>query len=211
MGTVDYWRDPDLVLGETCSYPYRHHLKDQVHVVGTFDYGLPDCPPGYYRSVVIGRTDDARSSLADHDGALWAINERGSQSGYGALRAFTTTGQERDQNVETVTGSHRGSADAVAAGTVDLCALDIQTWRLKQRYDVITKRLKVIAMTEPTPGLPCICAARLDPEPIRLALWDAVAALSQPAKDLLMLRGVVRINTADYLALDEGLGGCGSG
>ena len=48
------WQSPDLVLAQTCGLPFRARLHGQVQLVGTPDFGLPGCAPGYYNSVIIG-------------------------------------------------------------------------------------------------------------------------------------------------------------
>ena len=50
-----HWLDPDLTLSQSCSLPVRDRLRDRVTLVGTADYGLPDCPPGHYNSVFVVR------------------------------------------------------------------------------------------------------------------------------------------------------------
>ena len=54
------WTSPDLVLSQTCGYPYRSRLHGQVLLVGTPDYGVDGCAPGHYRSVFVARADDPR-------------------------------------------------------------------------------------------------------------------------------------------------------
>ncbi len=59
------WKHPDLVLSQTCGMPYRTWLHDSVELVGTPDYGLMGCPPGYYRSALVARRDDPREEIAE--------------------------------------------------------------------------------------------------------------------------------------------------
>ena len=73
----DHWQDPDLVLSQTCGLPYRSVLHPNVTLIGTPDYGLAGCPPGYYHSVFIARDPDA--TLADLAGHRFAYNEALSQ------------------------------------------------------------------------------------------------------------------------------------
>ena len=99
------------------------------------------------------------------------------------------------------TGAHRLSAAAVAEGRADIAALDAVTFALMQDLVPETRRLKVVGMTDPTPGLPLITARGHDPAPLFDAICEAIAAL--PAKDraALRLRGLVRIAEASYLAV----------
>ncbi len=45
------WMSQHLVLSQTCGLPYRRDLHGRVKLIGTPDYGVRGCPPGYYRSV----------------------------------------------------------------------------------------------------------------------------------------------------------------
>jgi hypothetical protein len=52
------WEAPDLVLSQTCGMPYRLRLHGSVSLIGTPDFGIEGCDPGYYRSaVVVGPRD----------------------------------------------------------------------------------------------------------------------------------------------------------
>ena len=51
----DLWTSPKLFLAQTCSSPYRESLHKIAIYVGTADYALPNCPPGYYNSLIISR------------------------------------------------------------------------------------------------------------------------------------------------------------
>ena len=48
----DLWTSPELLLAQTCSSPYRESLFKNTTYVGTPDYKLPNCPPGYYNSII---------------------------------------------------------------------------------------------------------------------------------------------------------------
>jgi len=54
------WRHPELVLSQTCGMPYRIWLHGHVELVGTPNFGIDNCPAGYYRSALVVRADDAR-------------------------------------------------------------------------------------------------------------------------------------------------------
>ena len=194
------WEAPDLVLAQTCGVPYRARLHGRVELVGTPDYGLPDCPPGYYCSVFVARRDDPRTGLAAFDGAAFAYNEALSQSGWAAPATHAGSMGLRLRPV-LQTGAHRASAQAVAEGRADLAALDAVTWRHLQRLDPVAGALREVARTAPTPGLPLISAAGSDVDALRGALNAAVAALPDPARAVLGLRGIVQLSPAAYLAV----------
>lgn len=195
------WTAPDLCLSQTCGYPFRARLHDQVTLIGSPDYALPDCPPGHYYSVYVARADDTRSALADFDGADFAYNEPMSQSGWAAPQNHAAAlGLHLRPALET--GGHRLSALAVAEGRADLAALDAVTWALLQRHDAVAQSLKAIGRTDPaTPALPFIAAKGVDAERYFDALQSAIAALTQADRDTLLLRGVVRIAAQAYLSV----------
>ncbi|MDM7932081.1 PhnD/SsuA/transferrin family substrate-binding protein [Tabrizicola sp.] len=194
------WEAPDLVLSQTCGYPFRARLQGYVAYVGTPDFGVDGCPPGYYRSVFVVRSDDPRATFADFDGAAFAYNEPLSQSGWAAPQIHAA---KRGLTLPPVvqTGGHRLSAHAVADGKADIAALDAVTWELMHGVDPVTERLRVIDVTDPTPGLPYIAARGAPADLIHDALADAIAALAPVDRATLRLKGIVRIAEAAYLAV----------
>lgn len=194
------WESPDLLLSQTCGYPFRARLHDRVTYVATPDYGVEGCPPGHYRSVFIARADDPRERVEDFDNARFAYNEALSQSGWAAPQTHAAKlGIRLPPAVQT--GAHRLSAQAVAEGRADIAALDAVTHALMQDGGVLAQNLRVVGWTDPTPGLPYITAKGQDPAPIFDALAEAIAALSPQDRTFLRLKGLVRIPLADYLAV----------
>lgn len=194
------WTAPDLVLAQTCGFPYRARLHGQVTLIGTPDYGLPDCPPGHYCSVFVARRDDPRAGLAAFDGVALAYNEALSQSGWAAPQTHAAgLGLRFPAGLQT--GGHRLSVAAVAAGRADLAAIDALTWELLRARGGEAARLREVARTAPTPGLPLIAATGADAGATFAAASDAIAALSPGDRAVLHLRGLVRIAAADYLAV----------
>jgi len=188
------WQSPDLLLAQTCGLPFRARLAGRVRLVGTPDYGLPGCPPGHYRSVIVARGPDlpARPRLA--------YNEALSQSGWAAALDWAA-GAGLRLGARVPTGAHAASLAAVARGAADLAALDAVTWRLLVRHDPAAAGVQVLARTRPTPGLPLITAAERDLAPLRAAVASAIAALSPPDRRATGLVGLVRIDADAYLAL----------
>lgn len=194
------WQAPDLVLSQTCGYPFRARLHGRVSYIGTPDYGVDGCPPGHYCSVFVVRADDPRNRLEDFDGAPFAYNEDLSQSGWAAPQTHAA-GLGLRLPPALKTGGHRLSATAVAEGRADIAALDAVTWALLQGVDPVTTRLRVLGMTDPTPGLPMIAALGADADATFAALDDAIAALAPADRATLRLRGLVRLSEAAYLAV----------
>ncbi len=192
-----FWQRPDLVLSQTCGYPYRRFLKGRVTLIGTPDYGVPGCPPGYYRSVlVVGRTSALAAGRA-LDGAALAYNADDSQSGYHA--ALANAARHRIAVLPRLqTGAHRASAQAVAAGHAEVAAIDAVTWTLILRYDAFAAELRVIDHTDPVPGLPLIAAAGADRAATARAVSAAIAALPSPTRAALCLRRLVPLTDDAY-------------
>ncbi len=192
------WQSPDLLLGQTCGLPYRARLHAAVKLVGTPDYGLEGCPPGYYRSVFIARS--AQTDLAALAGQRFAYNEPLSQSGW-AAPALHMAGLGLTFGPLLETGAHRASALAVLEGRADFAALDALTWALIQTHDAFAADLHVIAKTRPTPGLPLITAPQNDPSALRDAITAAIGALEPQTRRQLHLTGLVNIPSEAYLAM----------
>ncbi|MGK7653467.1 phosphate/phosphite/phosphonate ABC transporter substrate-binding protein [Roseovarius sp. B08] len=196
----DDWQSPDLLLSQTCGYPYRARLHGRVALVGTPDYSLDGCGPGEYRSVFVARAKDARTDPMEFAAARFAYNEPMSQSGWAAPAAWAEAhGFEFTDTLRT--GSHQASARAVAEGGADLAALDAQTWRLMQRFEAFTTELRVIAATDPSPALPFITAPANDADTVFRAVETAIAALPSETRNALGLRGIVRLPPEAYLAI----------
>jgi ABC-type phosphate/phosphonate transport system substrate-binding protein len=193
------WESADLILSQTCGFPYRARLHGRVELVGTPDFGNDGCAPGYYRSILIARADDPRSSFAEFAGAALAYNDGLSQSGWAApINHAAATGIRLRPGVET--GSHRASAHAVAEGRAELAAIDALTWSLLCEFEDMS-RVKIIGATDPTPALPYITAKGRDAEAIRAAVAEAIAALTPADRARLRLRGIVQIPASAYLAV----------
>jgi ABC-type phosphate/phosphonate transport system substrate-binding protein len=194
------WTAPDLVLSQTCGYPYRARLHDKVTYIGTPDYGVEGCPPGYYRSVFVARKDDPRNTLPEFHGAPFAFNEDLSQSGWaGPQNHARAIGVHLPPKVPS--GAHRLSARAVAEGRADIACIDMVTLSLMQEHDPVVADLKLLDMTVPTPGLPMIAASGTDADQMFDIVAAAIASLSEQDRATLRLRGITRISTQTYLSV----------
>ncbi len=199
------WRDPRLLLGQTCGLPYVRGLRRRVHLVSTPCYAVAGCDGPLYRSLVVARAADRVAALEEMRGRCAAYNAIHSQSGYSALRALIAP-MARDGTFfgATVrTGSHRASLKAVAEGRADLCSVDAVCWALAQRHEPETvARLSVVAETPPTPGLPLICArsnGRRSLSRIRGAVAEALEhGLSGPIRDALFISGTASLPPEAY-------------
>lgn len=200
MDFAEIWAAPGLVMAQTCGMPYRTKLHGHVTLIGTPDYGLPDCAPGYYRSTYVVHADSPATQIADFAGKTLAYNDDGSQSGWAAPRNHATAlGLEYGATLRS--GGHVASALAVAEGRADIAAIDGLTWALIQHYDSFAPQLRALTTTPQTPSLPYITALGTDPKPLFKAISAAITDLPQATRDILHLKGLVAIDAADYLAV----------
>ena len=173
----DAWTAPDLVLSQTCGFPYRARLHGKVTLIGTPDYGVAGCPAGHYCSVYVSRASDARSDLTEFDGAALAFNEDLSQSGWAAPQNHARSiGLSLPPRLRT--GGHLNSARAVAEGRADIAALDAVTWDMIAQWESWSEGLKVVGQTPATPGLPYIAALGSDAGLMFDIVAAAIAALA---------------------------------
>ena len=195
------WRDPELILGQTCGLPFRADLKGDVQMVGAIDYGLPDCPPGYYCSALTVAVDDPRSDVAEFAGAPFAYNSRNSQSGYTCLmKAFDEAGMEPGAPVKT--GAHAASIRAIAEGRAEIAAIDGISHRLAVAYMPEVTKTRVIGMTPPTPGQALITAPGNPAAEIREAMCEVLSDLPEDIAGPLGIIGFADLHAEDYLAAD---------
>ncbi|MEP2717300.1 PhnD/SsuA/transferrin family substrate-binding protein [Pseudophaeobacter sp.] len=194
------WQSPNLMLAQTCGCPFRTRLYGEVELIGTPDYGLPDCAPGFYRSVFVVKKSEAQPRLEQFDRASFAYNDALSQSGWAApLIHMQDLGILPGELIET--GGHQASAQAVAEGHADFAALDMLSWALILEHDDFASDLTVIERTVATPGLPFITSLKQDPAQLFIAVKSAIEALDTESREALHLKGFLHIPTSDYLAV----------
>lgn len=197
------WSATDLFLSQTCGLPYRTTLHDHVTLLGTADFGVSE-KPGFYNSILVANRTDPRRTLPDFAGALLAVNDPVSQSGWAAPQAhMEALGLPLFDRV-LLTGAHRASALAVAEGRAEVAAIDAITWRQIVQWDAFAEGLKVIDETGPTPGLPYIAASGTNAPETAAAMHQAIAELS--AEDRARLGGIkdlIAIHPNAYLTLPD--------
>ncbi len=89
----------------------------------------------------------------------------------------------------------------MAEGRADIAAIDAVTWRGIARWDAAAAQLRVLARTDPTPGLALAAPRGADAGPLRAAVAEAVDGLSADDRNTLGLHGIVAIPAQDYLAV----------
>ncbi|GGB04234.1 phosphate/phosphite/phosphonate ABC transporter substrate-binding protein [Allosediminivita pacifica] len=198
IGLWEAWLAPDLLLSQTCNLPYRLRLHGHVQLVGSPDYELPGCPPGYYNSVLVARADDDRAlpQLAKRS----VINQPHSQSGFGALW-YHLADHGITPTIVGESGGHVRSAPMVAEGAGDLACIDALSWRLIKRHDPVAAQLREIDRTAPTPATPYITGAGTDLDALRESLSGAIAGLAPEHREALSLQDLAVLDEAAYLNL----------
>ncbi len=205
----ELWVNPGLLVGETCGFQVVDELRGRVEVLGSLDRGVEGCEPGDYRSVLVCRDDDPAEGLEDFRGRTVAINDHRSQSGHWALVAEIAplAVDGRFFGGEVTTGSHRGSMRAVADGRADMAAIDEMSWRLGLDHEPAVDRLRIVAWTRPTPGVPLVTSWTNAGLRDRLngAITAAVADLDVAVREPLHLYGYRPRPTSDYEVIAERL------
>lgn len=199
------WRDPGLILGQTCGYPYVTELRDAVALIATAEYAFPGCEGANHRSFLVARARDPRRDLASFRGARAALNAWDSNTGMNLFRA-TIAPVARGApffGAIVVTGSHQASVAAVAEDRADLASIDCVSFALLQRgRPEFTERVMVIAESPLSPCLPFIASARLPSSTIDAVRRALLAALADPdlfeARAALGLTGARPTTAADY-------------
>ncbi|MGR3485655.1 MAG: PhnD/SsuA/transferrin family substrate-binding protein [Paracoccaceae bacterium] len=189
----DGWARADLVLGQICNLPYRAlGLRGRLREIGSCDYGLEGCAPGWYRSHLISREAGA-DPVAAVQGRL-AVNDPLSWSGWGTAHAWATARGVSPGPV-VVSGAHAESAAMVRRGAADAAFVDAVTWRLLVAEGA-TEGLHVLAHSMAAPGQTLVTALP-DPQPLRDAFARALSDGPGPAG----LRGVVPLPDAAFTVL----------
>jgi ABC-type phosphate/phosphonate transport system substrate-binding protein len=194
------WANPALGFAQTCGLPYVRALRGKVTLIGTPDYGIIPEKPGWYNSAIIVREKDARAQLADYAGAAFAYNDANSQSGLYAIMHMLHTGfgDGRFFGKCQMSGAHVLSVQAVLEERADIAAIDAVTWRYAQKFMPETERLRVLATTMPSPGLPYISRAGQKAAPLAAAVERAIKGLAPAHRQALGIKGLWHADRDDY-------------
>lgn len=214
-----HWREPKLLLSQSCGFPLVNHLHDTVQVLGTFAYDVHGAQGILCASQLVCRTDDARNGLAAFQGSVLAYNETGSQSGYHALRgavgSLTNASPEAFFARTFATGAHVASIQAVLAGQADMASIDAVTLALWQAaHPQEAQGLRVLGHSAYYPGLPLITVAGTSASTVS-ALQDALEHVATNAafatvRAPLRICGFARTTRADYAVCRADVDGLGA-
>ena len=199
------WTHPELLLAQTCGFPYVKQLRGKVRLVATPVYGHPGCDGPFKCSFIVVGEDSGARSLEDLRGARAAINEPFSNSGVNLFRAaiapLARDGRFFSSVIET--GGHRNSIAAIIAGKADVAAIDCVTYGNVLRFDPQAWR-EFASLPKRSRGRDC----RLSPGAVpptrrfrccRQVLQQAIAEPSlAPVRDVLALKDFVVLSDADF-------------
>lgn len=198
-----FWQRPDMLLSQTCGYPYMTFLRDQVALVATPSFDFPGCAGSDYSSVIVARADGGIAGLADARGGVAAVNDAHSNSGMNVLRhavaPLARGGGFFDQVVWS--GSHAASLRKVREGEADIAAIDCVTYGyIKQEDPASLDGLAVLGHSAPSPGLPLVAGKAVPAEllaRLRLGLTKPAPEVARYMHDLHILAFEHRTG-ADY-------------
>ncbi len=202
---VASWTDPELLLSQTCGFPYTHGGARDLQLVATPCYQLDGCDGPTYASLLVCRDTDNRTEIPAFKGSRVTVNNLTSQSGYSALRASIAPhaqGTAFFSSVE-ISGGHRRSLERVKQNHADLCAVDPVCWALADRYgDQETRGLRIIGRTPAAPSLPYVTSRRHHPDFLQRLQAGLCAAFEDAglatARDALFLAGCAVLSDQDY-------------
>jgi len=196
----DCWKDPNLLLSQTCGYPYTHGGSDHLRLVATPCYGIQGCDGPHYRSFVLCHKDATQTDLAGFRHARAVVNDHMSQSGYSALRAMIAPLSDGQRFFSSVaqSGGHRFSMEMVGRGKADLCAIDSVCYALAGRYvPELLAPLRILASSPWAPGLPFVTAKQSSDDLIARLRSGVMQAMNDPA--LTDIRNALFLSHAEVL------------
>ena len=196
----DQWTDPSLLFAQVCGYPLLRSYARALRVVATPCHAVEGCAPGEYRSAIVVGAGARVDRVEDLRGAVAAINEPTSHSGWNALAAHASPAAIART---LLTGSHVASLAAVARGDADVAAIDCVTHALLARHRASAlEGTRVLGWTVTAPAPPYVTrAATSDEELTKLraalaSVFDDAAPAVARAREALLLTGV-RVLPAD--------------
>jgi ABC-type phosphate/phosphonate transport system substrate-binding protein len=202
---ADLWASPRFLFGQTCGHPFAARYYGRLRLIATPRYALPGCREGRHRSFVVVSARSSVRDLAALRGSRAAINDDESMTGRHLLGdvVAAVAGTGRFFSEVQVTGSHAQSLARVAAGEVDIAAIDCVTYaHLKRSRPELIAGTRVLLHTRETPALPFVISTAQSEETAALvgrALAEAVAdPATAEARHLLALTGLETLDPAAY-------------
>jgi ABC-type phosphate/phosphonate transport system substrate-binding protein len=203
------WLEPDLVLAQTCGYPYVSDLKGKVRLVATPVYDFLGGKGTERTSFIVVPETSPAENIEALRGSVAAVNDWKSNSGMNLLRAAIAplAREGRFFSDVKITGGHIPSIAALQKGEADAAAIDTVTWGMlaKHQPDML-EGVRILAETPSGPGLPYITrwdASEAEVAALRAAIADAIADPSfKDSASALGLTGIEVLDDDDYDRLD---------
>ncbi|TDJ61991.1 MAG: hypothetical protein E2O37_11735 [Proteobacteria bacterium] len=199
------WRDPNLLLSQTCGYPLVREMADILQPVATPIYDAPGCDGPNYSSAIVISAERSVDHISALRGGVCATNGRDSQSGYNCLRAFLSplTGGKPFFARVIETGSHARSLEMVSRGEADVCAIDCVTHTLLSRHrPQALANTRTLGYTSRAPGLPYVTQASATLDLVYRLREGVMAAFTEPsltnAREALLLFGAEVLDVESY-------------
>jgi len=203
-----HWRDPHLLMSQTCVYPLVKRLVSVVEVLGAFQYTAPGCEGIFYRSELLVRKDDRSRDIEDFRGRVAAINDTQSHSGCHALRALVAPLAQdgRFFGCEVESGSHRGSLALLRDERADVAAIDcISLAAIRRQWPDLLDGLQVIGSTASAPGLPLVTSCHTPPEELAALRRALTAASTDPSladvREALFIKGFEPVPVTAWISV----------
>lgn len=154
-----HWRQPTLLLSQTCGYPLVTQLPE-VQTVGCFHYAAPGCEGRRYRSLLVVREADSHRMLGD----FLAVGRCAMPSTRSPATTYCVKWSRRSPgrgvfSAVMFSGSHRQSLRELQQENADIAAIDCVTYALLQRHQPqALAGLVAIGWSPAAPWLPLITA-----------------------------------------------------
>lgn len=198
----DVFMRADLLLGQTCGYPYLTRLRGHVRLVATPVYNFPGCEKSDYASAIVVRADGGIATLEQARGRIAAVNARDSNSGMNALRHAVAPLARAGRFFGALrhSGSHRASVAMVRQGEADLAAIDCVTlgYLARERPEEM-EGVSILGYSAPSPGLPLVAGNEV-PEQLYRQLQAALLAPGAATRALMDQLAIVRFEALDDAA-----------
>ncbi|MXS19237.1 phosphate/phosphite/phosphonate ABC transporter substrate-binding protein [Pseudomonas oryzihabitans] len=200
------WSHPELLLAQTCGYPWATRLRGQVRLVAAPRYRFEGCNEAEHCAFILVPDALDVASLADLRGKRVALNGLDSNSGMNLLRLAVAPLAERGRffGEVIVSESHANSLALLQQGHADVAAVDAVTYGYLQRAQPErVAGLRLLQRTRPSPALPFITAASrsdAEVEALRRALSDSLAA-DPTLAECLAIEGFTAVDEVTYLPL----------
>jgi ABC-type phosphate/phosphonate transport system substrate-binding protein len=204
------WGSPDLLFTQTCGYPLFGAWAGRMQYVATPRHATDGCDGPNYCSFIVVPAHATAERLEDLRGARSSVSARISHSGYNALRALfaplATDG--RFFGSVNVSGSHADSLAQLAAGEMDVAAIDCVSYALLSRCRPhVARRTRVVGRTASAPGLPYATHPEAPPDLVECLRAGLARAFADPklaaTRSALLLDGFDVLPAALYDCMFE--------